>query len=67
MLDTLIAYRSQIGQVLGVVGCTFTVICFQAFFGWGMVSSVLVGILAFVSMPIAWAAFVRYLEIRRGT
>ena len=64
MLDTLIAYRTGIGQVLGVLGCTFTVICFQYFFGWSWFASVLVGVLAFVSMPILWAAFIARLEAR---
>jgi hypothetical protein len=65
MLHTLIRLRSEIGQVLGLIACTITVIYFEYVFGWSWYASIPVGVLAFVSMLTLWGKFVAYLVIRQ--
>jgi hypothetical protein len=62
MLNTILRYRSAIGQVLALISCTATVICFEYFFGWSWYASIPVGVLAFVTMPTLWDMFIGYLE-----
>jgi len=62
MLHTLIRFRSEIGQVLGLIACTITVIYFEYVFGWSWYIATPVGVLAFVTMLTFWAKFIAYLE-----
>jgi hypothetical protein len=54
MLKTLVVYRTRIGQVLGIMACTATVICFEYFFEWTWFAAIPVGVLAYITMPILW-------------
>jgi len=65
MLQTLVRLRSEIGQVLGLIACTITVIYFEYVFGWSWYASIPVGVLAFVSMLTLWGRFIAYLVIRQ--
>jgi hypothetical protein len=65
MLNTLLQYRSAIGQVLALIACTMTVMYFEYVFGWSGYASIPVGVLAFVSMLTLWARFTAYLEGRQ--
>jgi hypothetical protein len=65
MLNTLLRYRHQIGQVLAILACTITMIYFQYVFGWTWYASIPVGVLAFVSMLTVWWRCLAYLEGRR--
>jgi hypothetical protein len=61
MLNTLLRFRKEIGQVLALIACTATVICFEYVFGWSWYASVPVGVLAFVSMLTLWVRWMAYL------
>jgi hypothetical protein len=52
MLNRQFWYRSEIGQVLGLIACTITVIYFEYAFGWSRYTATSVGMLAFATMPI---------------
>jgi hypothetical protein len=65
MLNTLIRYRNEIGQVLGLIACSLTVIYFEYVFGWSWYASIPVGVLAFVAMLTSWGRWIAYLESRR--
>jgi hypothetical protein len=65
MLEMLLAYRTGIGQVLGIVACTATVICFEYFFEWTWFAAIPVGVLAYITMPILWANFIVSLDRRQ--
>jgi uncharacterized membrane protein len=65
MLKMLVAHRTGIGQVLGIVACTATVICFEQFFEWTWFAAIPVGVLAYITMPILWAAFIVSLDRRQ--
>jgi hypothetical protein len=45
MLKMLLAHRTGIGQVLGIVACTATAICFEYFFEWTWFAAIPVGVL----------------------
>jgi hypothetical protein len=62
LLNTLLRYRGGIGQVLGLIICTATVIYLQYFLEWTWYISILVGVLAFISTLILWTRFIYYLE-----
>jgi hypothetical protein len=62
MLHMLLRYRSEIGQALGLVACTITVIYFEYVFGWTWYASIPVGVLAFVSMLSVWGRFMAWLD-----
>jgi hypothetical protein len=64
MLNTLLRFRSEIGQVLALIACTITVIYFEYVFGWSWYA-IPVGVLAFVSMLTIWWRFIGYLESQR--
>jgi hypothetical protein len=55
MLNLLLAHKAAIGQILGVVGATATVVIFEYSFGLAWYISIPVGVLAFVTMPTLWA------------
>jgi hypothetical protein len=61
MLQTLIRFRSEIGQVLGLIACSITVIYFEYVFGWSWYIATPVGVLAFVSMLTLWGRLIAYL------
>jgi hypothetical protein len=65
MLKMLLRFRSEIGQVLGLIACTMTVIYFEYVFGWSWYAATPVGVLAFVSMLTLWARFIAYLDGRQ--
>ena len=65
MLHTLIRFRSEIGQVLGLMACTVTVIYFEYVFDWSWYVAIPVGVLAFVSMLTVWGRFITYLQSRQ--
>jgi hypothetical protein len=65
MLNTLLRFRSEIGQVLALIACTITVIYFEYVFEWRWYASIPTGVLAFVSMLIVWWRFIAYLEGQR--
>jgi hypothetical protein len=64
MLKTLVVYRTRIGQVLGIMAFTATVICFEYFFEWTWFAAIPVGVLAYITMPILWATFIVLLDRR---
>jgi hypothetical protein len=64
MLNSLLRYRNEIGQVLSLIACTITVIYFQYVFDWSWFAAIPVGVLAFVSMLTMWGRFMAYLEGR---
>jgi hypothetical protein len=64
MLKLLLVYRTGIGQVLGIMACTATIICFEHFFEWRWFAAVPVGALAYITMPILLANFIEFLELR---
>ena len=66
MLDTIVAYRMGIGQALGVVGATATVVIFEQYFGFDWYISIPVAVLAYVSMPILWTRFLDALMLQSG-
>jgi hypothetical protein len=67
MLNTLIRYRLESGQVLALIACTITVIYFEYVFDWSWYASIPVGVLAFVSTLTVWLKFIGYLESQRPT
>jgi hypothetical protein len=62
MLKMLLRYRTEIGQVLGLIACTMTVIYFEYVFAWSWYAATPVGVLAFVSMLTLWARFMTFLD-----
>jgi len=60
MLNWLIAHKAAIGLLLSVVGATATVVIFENSFGLGWYISVPAGVVAYVTMPIMWAALLDY-------
>jgi hypothetical protein len=64
MLNTLLRFRTEIGQVLAILACTLTMIYFQYVFDWSWYASVPVGVLAFASMLTVWWWCAAYLEGR---
>jgi hypothetical protein len=65
VLDTVLRFRTEIGQVLALIACTVTVIYFQFVFEWSWYAAIPVGVLAFVSMLTVWWRFTGYLESQR--
>jgi hypothetical protein len=65
MLKMLLVYRTGIGQVLGIMACTATVICFEYFFLWTWLAAIPVGVLAYITMPILWANCIVFLDRRQ--
>ena len=65
MLNTLLRFRSEIGQVLALIACTITVIYFEYVFEWSWYASIPTGVLAFISMLTVWWRFIAYLESQR--
>ena len=57
MLNTILAYRAGIGQALGVIAATTTVVVFEQYLGLAWYISVPVAVLAYVSMPVLWIRF----------
>jgi hypothetical protein len=66
MLDTVVAHRVGIGQALGVIGATATVVIFEQVFGFGWYISIPVAVLAYVSMPMLWTRFLDALMLQSG-
>jgi hypothetical protein len=62
MLNTLLRFRSEIGQVLALIACTITVMYFEYVFEWSWYASIPVGVLAFVSMLTLWRRCIAYLD-----
>jgi hypothetical protein len=61
MMNTLLRFRTEIGQVLALFGCTITVIYFQYVFEWSWYTSIPVGVLAFISILTVWWRFIAYI------
>ena len=66
MLNTLLRFRTEIGQLLGLIACTIAVIYFEYVFGWSWYASIPVGVLAFISALTLWWWFVAYLERKQS-
>jgi len=66
MLDTIVAHRVGIGQALGVIAATATVVIFEQYLGFGWYISVPVAVLAYLSMPILLARFLDALTLQSG-
>lgn len=66
MLDTIVANRVGIGQTLGVIAATVTVVIFEQYLGLGWYISVPVAVLSYVSMPILLTRFLDALVLRSG-
>jgi hypothetical protein len=66
MLNTLLRFRTEIGQVLALIACTITVIYFEYVFEWSWYASIPVGVLAFVSMLTLWLRCTAYLGGRQS-
>jgi hypothetical protein len=66
MLDTILAHRVGLGQALGVIAATATVVIFEQYLGFDWYISVPVAVLAYVSMPILLARFLDALTLRSG-
>jgi hypothetical protein len=66
MLHTLLRFRSEIGQVLGLIACTATVIYFEYVFGWSWYIATPVGVLAFVTTLTFWGKLLAYLEAQQS-
>ena len=60
MLDWLIAQKKTIGLILSVVGATATVVIFESSFELPWYIAVGAGVVAYVTMPIIWAALLDY-------
>jgi len=52
MLEFLLANKLAVGQALGLIAATVTVIVFENVLGWGWYVAIPVAVLAFVSMPV---------------
>lgn len=52
MLNFLLANKLAIGQALGLIAATATVIIFENVLGWSWYLAIPVAVLAFVSMPV---------------
>jgi hypothetical protein len=52
MLDFLLANKVAVGQALGLIAATATVIIFENVLGWAWYIAIPVAVLAFVSMPV---------------
>jgi hypothetical protein len=66
MLNTIVTHRVGIGQALGVVGATATVVIFEQYLGFGWYISIPVAVLAYVSMTILWTRFLDALLAQSG-
>jgi hypothetical protein len=66
MLDTIVAHRVAIGQALGVIAATATIVIFEQYLGFAWYISVPVAVLAFISMPILLARFLDAVTLRGG-
>jgi len=60
MLDWLNAQKKTIGLILSVVGATATVVIFESSFELPWYIAVGAGVVAYVTMPIIWAALLDY-------
>lgn len=66
MLNTLLRFRNEIGQVLALIACTITVVYFEYVFDWSWYASIPVGVVAFVSILTVWWRCIAYLESQRS-
>ena len=62
MRSTLLRFRGGIGQMLGLIACTATIVYLQYLFEWTWYISIPIGVLAFVSTLVLWSRFTKYLE-----
>jgi hypothetical protein len=62
MLNTLLAFKAEIGWLLSLIAATLTVAIFQVTFGFSALVAVPVGVLAFVTMFVVWARFIHILS-----
>jgi hypothetical protein len=56
MLNVLLTHKYAIGQILGAIAATLTVIVFENVLGWDWYVAIPVAVLAYVSMPVLWVA-----------
>ena len=56
MLEFLLANKLAVGQALGLIAATATVIVFENVLGWAWYVAIPVAVLAFVSMPVLLVA-----------
>lgn len=56
MLNFLLANKLALGQALGLIAATGTVIIFENVLGWAWYVAIPVAVLAFVSMPVLLVA-----------
>lgn len=56
MLNFLLTYKIAIGQILGAIAATLTVIIFENVLEWDWYMAIPVAVLAYVSMPVLWVA-----------
>ena len=65
MLDFLLANKLAVGQALGLIAATMTVIIFENVLGWAWYVAIPVAVLAFVSMPVLLIAVLDSLTRKR--
>ena len=65
MLEFLLANKLAVGQALGLIAATVTVIVFENVLGWGWYVAIPVAVLAFVSMPVLLIAVLDSLTRKR--
>jgi hypothetical protein len=56
VLDFLLTHKIGIGQILGAIAATATIIIFENVLHWDWYVAIPVAVLAYVSMPVVWVA-----------
>lgn len=56
MMNFLLTHKIAIGQILGAIAATLTVIIFENVLEWDWFVAIPVAVLAYVSMPVLWVA-----------
>jgi hypothetical protein len=56
MLNFLLTHKIGIGQILGAIAATATIVVFENILEWEWYLAIPVAILAYVSMPVVWVA-----------